>query len=98
MTTLMRNLWRNLVGSGRNEPQLVAATTSERARRAPGPAVEIAPNDPIIAYFQSAPGAVEIDKLTLDRGTIEATIKHKGQVVSGSCPLSKLEKLKPAGK
>ncbi len=68
----MRNLWRNLVGSGRNEPQLVAATTSVRARHAPGPAVEIAPNDPIIAYFQSAPGAVEIDKLTLDSPALRA--------------------------
>ena len=50
----------------------MAATTSERARRAPGPAVEIAPNDPIIAYFQSAPGAVEIDKLTLDSPALRA--------------------------
>jgi serine phosphatase RsbU (regulator of sigma subunit)/anti-sigma regulatory factor (Ser/Thr protein kinase) len=68
----MRNLWRNLVGSGRNEPQLVAATMGERAQRAPGPAIEIAPNDPIIAYFQSAPGAVEIDKLTLDSPALRA--------------------------
>jgi serine phosphatase RsbU (regulator of sigma subunit)/anti-sigma regulatory factor (Ser/Thr protein kinase) len=68
----MRNLWRNLVGSGGNEPQMVAATTGERARRAPGPAIEIAPNDPIIAYFQSAPGAVEIDKLTLDSPALRA--------------------------
>ena len=68
----MRNLWRSLVGGGRNEPQMVAATTSEHARRAPGPTVEIAPNDPIIAYFQSAPGAVEIDKLTLDSPALRA--------------------------
>ena len=72
MTTLLRNLWRNLVGSGQNEPQVVATTTSERAGRAPRAAVEIAPNDPIIAYFQSAPGAVEIDKLTLDSPALRA--------------------------
>src|SRR6266849_581279 len=72
MTTLMRNLWRNLVGSGKSEPPLVAATVGERARRAPGPAIEIAPNDPIIAYFQSAPGAVEIEKLTLDSPALRA--------------------------
>jgi serine phosphatase RsbU (regulator of sigma subunit)/anti-sigma regulatory factor (Ser/Thr protein kinase) len=72
MTTLMRNLWRNLVGSDKSEPQLVAATVGERARRAPGPAIEIAPNDPVIAYFQSAPGAVEIDKLTLDSPALRA--------------------------
>ncbi len=72
MTTLLRTLWRNLVGSGKSEPQLVAATAGERARRAPAPAIEIAPNDPIIAYFQSAPGAVEIDKLTLDSPALRA--------------------------
>jgi serine phosphatase RsbU (regulator of sigma subunit)/anti-sigma regulatory factor (Ser/Thr protein kinase) len=72
MTTLMRNLWRNLVGSSKSEAPLVAATVGERARRAPGPAIEIAPNDPIIAYFQSAPGAVEIDKLILDSPALRA--------------------------
>jgi len=51
---------------------MVAATVGERAQRAPGPAIEIAPNDPIIAYFQSAPGAVEIDKLTLDSPALRA--------------------------
>jgi len=72
MTTLMRNLWRSLVGGGRNEPQVVAATIGARAQRAAGPSIEIAPNDPIIAYFQSAPGAVEIDKLTLDSPALRA--------------------------
>src|SRR5437764_14339491 len=72
MTTLLRNLWRNLVGGGRNEPQMVAATVDERAQGAPAPAVDIAPNDPIIAYFQSTPGAVEIDKLTLDSPALRA--------------------------
>jgi serine phosphatase RsbU (regulator of sigma subunit)/anti-sigma regulatory factor (Ser/Thr protein kinase) len=33
--------------------------------------VEIAPNDPIIAYFQSASGAVEIDTLELDSPALE---------------------------
>lgn len=72
MTTQLRNFWRSLVGSSKSEPQLVAATVGERTRRAPGPAVEIAPNDPIIAYFQSAPGAVVIDKLTLDSPALRA--------------------------
>ena len=35
-------------------------------------AVEIAPNDPIVAYFLSAPGVVEIDKLHLDSPTLRA--------------------------
>jgi len=32
----------------------------------------IAPDDPILAYFQSAPGPVEIDKLKLDSPALEA--------------------------
>jgi hypothetical protein len=40
--------------------------------RAAAPAVEIAPDDPIIAYFQNAPGAVEIDKLELDSPALRA--------------------------
>ena len=36
------------------------------------PAVDIAPNDPIVAYFLSAPGAVEIDKLHLELPALRA--------------------------
>ena len=40
---------------------------------APGGAVGgIAPDDPILAYFQSSPGPVEIDKLKLDSPALEA--------------------------
>lgn len=44
------------------------------ARALPGPtisqAVNIAPNDPLVAYFLSSPGAVEIDTLQLDSPTL----------------------------
>jgi serine phosphatase RsbU (regulator of sigma subunit)/anti-sigma regulatory factor (Ser/Thr protein kinase) len=36
------------------------------------PAVEISPNDPIVAYFQSAPGAVDLDGLELHSPALEA--------------------------
>ena len=36
------------------------------------PEVEIAPNDPIVAYFASASGVVEIDKLDLDSPALKA--------------------------
>jgi serine phosphatase RsbU (regulator of sigma subunit)/anti-sigma regulatory factor (Ser/Thr protein kinase) len=72
MTTLLRNFWQNLTGSGQREPQAVAATVTDRPARMAGPAVEIAPNDPIVAYFQSAPGAVEIDKLDFDSAGLRA--------------------------
>jgi serine phosphatase RsbU (regulator of sigma subunit)/anti-sigma regulatory factor (Ser/Thr protein kinase) len=72
MTTFLRNLWQNLVGGGQRETQLVAATVADRPSRGAAPAVEIAPNDPIVTYFQSAPGAVEIDKLDLDSAGLRA--------------------------
>ncbi len=45
------------------EPEHTDATTA--------PAVEIQPNDPIVAYFQSAPGAVDLDGLELDSPALE---------------------------
>jgi serine phosphatase RsbU (regulator of sigma subunit)/anti-sigma regulatory factor (Ser/Thr protein kinase) len=41
------------------------AETAQTPAEAP-PAVEIAPNDPLLAYFQGAPGAVDLDTLGLD--------------------------------
>jgi len=45
------------------EPEPTAATVV--------PVVEITPNDPIVAYFQSAPGAVDLDGLELDSPALE---------------------------
>ena len=55
-------------------------------QEAAGPELEIAPNDPIVAYFASASGVVEIDKLDLDspalRAMKEADIKVVVPLVS----------------
>jgi serine phosphatase RsbU (regulator of sigma subunit)/anti-sigma regulatory factor (Ser/Thr protein kinase) len=63
MTTIPSNLRRVL----RREPR-VAATEPVAARPGPveAPPVEIAPNDPLIAYFSGATGAVDIAALQLD--------------------------------
>ena len=39
--------------------------TSRRVRPQPTP-VDIAPDDPLVAYFLDTPGAVELDRLKLD--------------------------------
>ena len=52
-----------------SEPAAVAALEA--------PPVEIAPNDPIIAYFQGAPGAVDIEHLELDSPAL-ASLKEAG--------------------
>src|SRR4051794_24349944 len=49
-----------------------AAAEPERAAATAIPAVEISPNDPIVAYFQSAPGAVALDGLELDSPALDA--------------------------
>jgi serine phosphatase RsbU (regulator of sigma subunit) len=91
MTTQERKrqgFWQSLFGrDGRQEPreespELVVEAPSQE----PGPEVEIAPNDPIVAYFASASGVVEIDKLDLDspalRAMKEADIKVVVPLVS----------------
>ncbi len=92
MTTQERNrqgFWQSLFGrDGRQEtpdeeiPELVVEAPSQE----PGPEVEIAPNDPIVAYFASTSGVVEIDKLDLDspalRAMKEADIKVVVPLVS----------------
>ncbi len=72
MTTFFRNLWQNMSGGGRRETPEVVALVTDRPRHAPGPQVDIAPDDPIVGYFQTASGAVEIDKLTLDSPGLRA--------------------------
>ncbi len=44
----------------------LVAPTEPAAEATAAPVVEISPNDPIVAYFQSAPGAVDLDGLELE--------------------------------
>src|ERR687897_1749362 len=66
MTALTRSVRRKLKRSGRATGASIEATpvaATGAAERAP---VEIGPNDPLLAYFQSASEAVDIDALELD--------------------------------
>src|SRR5215212_5147325 len=69
MTTQERSrqgFWQSLLGrDGRKAPEEPPAVT-EPSQQLAAPEVEIAPNDPIVAYFASASGVVELDKLDLD--------------------------------
>src|SRR5688500_19272471 len=93
MTTQEKNrqgFWQSLFG--RDEGQEPREEVPEPVMEAPPqeavPEVEIAPNDPIVAYFASASGMVEIDKLDLDspalRAMKEADIKVVVPLVSRS--------------
>ena len=81
-----RGFWQNLLGGdGRNGPQEPPAV-AEPSQQLAAPEIEIAPNDPIVPYFASASGVVEIDKLDLDspalRAMKEADIKVVVPLVS----------------
>ena len=71
MATQERNrqgFWQSLFGrDGRQAaPEEIPEPVMEAPSQEPTPEVEIAPNDPIVAYFASASGVVEIEKLDLD--------------------------------
>src|SRR5215204_214516 len=91
MTTQERSrqgFWQSLFGRDeKQEPQEeIPAPVVETPLQEAGPELEIAPNDPIVAYFASASGVVEIDKLDLDspalRAMKEADIKVVVPLVS----------------
>src|ERR671934_2102909 len=65
---------RRIVTRGRTAPTLTAAVTPEPPAEAAEPAaapLEIAPNDPIIPFFQSAAGAVDLDELDLESPALD---------------------------
>ncbi len=72
MAARITSFWRNLGGRRRHEPQVAPQPVAERPRQAAAPAIDIAPDDPIIAYFQTASGAVDIDKVELESPALEA--------------------------
>jgi serine phosphatase RsbU (regulator of sigma subunit)/anti-sigma regulatory factor (Ser/Thr protein kinase) len=67
MTTLLRNFKLGF-GKARSERPLapVAAVTDRPRGTATVRSLDLAPTDPLVAYFRSSPGVVEIDKLHLD--------------------------------
>ena len=56
---------RNRMPRMRAQPNQVAKPT-HRFATTQSPAVDIAPDDPLVAYFLNTPGAVELDRLRLD--------------------------------
>src|SRR5258707_9086473 len=72
MATLIQLLRQRRVGQGKRESKMIRMPGGELSRQMASPAVDIAPNDPIVAYFLSAPGAVEIDKLHLESPSLRA--------------------------
>src|SRR5438094_6228895 len=69
MGTLLQSLRQRWIGRSRSEEQMnktKRAAGAVRTRQVEAPIVDIAPNDPLVAYFLSTSGAVEVDKLNLN--------------------------------
>ena len=73
-----RGFWQNLLGrDGRKAPGPEASAVAEPSQQVAGPELDIAPNDPILAYLASVSGVVEIEKLDLDSPAL-AAMKEAG--------------------
>src|SRR6476620_981049 len=75
MVTLIQNLRQIGSRKGRREaqPETVAASMTQRSIRTQvAPAVDIAANDPLVAYFLGSTGAVELEHIRLESPALEA--------------------------
>jgi serine phosphatase RsbU (regulator of sigma subunit)/anti-sigma regulatory factor (Ser/Thr protein kinase) len=72
MTTRLLHFWHVLSRQRQREPEVLPELVAQRPRATPTTPLQIAPNDPLIAYFLSAPGAVEIGKLSLESPALHA--------------------------
>ncbi|HEX9440709.1 MAG TPA: SpoIIE family protein phosphatase [Roseiflexaceae bacterium] len=70
MTTRWQTFLQALTRRNEQAPPAARAPLAEPPQAVP--AVEIAPNDPIIAYFLHAPGVAEVDKLSLTSPALAA--------------------------
>jgi serine phosphatase RsbU (regulator of sigma subunit) len=67
-----RGFWQNLLRrEGRKAPEEVPAD-AEPSEQVAAPELEIAPNDPILAYLASVSGVVEVQKLDFDSPALRA--------------------------
>ena len=64
IVTSIRKPWQLLRRTRSDEPRSVETPVIA------GPTVEIAPNDPLIAYLESSPGATELDGLALESAAL----------------------------
>ncbi len=72
MTTKIQSMWQALVGSNGRSDAPVDTIEDIVSQHSVVEAVDIAPNDPIVGYFQTVNNVVEIDKLTLDSPAVQA--------------------------
>ncbi len=73
MATLLQRLQQMRLGRTKKDAQAIQIPgTVSRSQKSAASFFDIAPYDPLTAYFLSAPGAVEIDKLRMDSPALKA--------------------------
>src|SRR5947208_7037146 len=68
--------WRRVLGRTRPAVEHLEVREAPSLQQLVAPSVDIAPNDPLVAYFQGAAGAVDLEALELDspaRAALRAT-------------------------
>jgi serine phosphatase RsbU (regulator of sigma subunit)/anti-sigma regulatory factor (Ser/Thr protein kinase) len=70
MASLLQSVKR--IWPARKTSETVESRKPAERLRQVAPPIDIAPDDPIVAYFLSAPGAVEVEKLHLDSPALQA--------------------------
>ena len=72
MATILQRLRIRRGGSAKRESEVIQIRNVDQNQQMMLPPMDIAPNDPIVAYFLSAPGAIEVDKLHLASPALQA--------------------------
>jgi serine phosphatase RsbU (regulator of sigma subunit)/anti-sigma regulatory factor (Ser/Thr protein kinase) len=72
MATLFQSLRQAWGGRQRREAVVHQPVVVEKPRDVETPALDIAPDDPLVAFFQSSPSPIEVDKLHIDSPTVQA--------------------------
>jgi len=77
MSVETRTFWQRLTGQGRVRSESAKPDAQDRPMITLRPPVEIAPDDPLVAYFLSNPGSVEVNRLNMDSPALRA-LKEEG--------------------
>src|SRR2546423_835202 len=72
MATILQRLRIRRGGLAKGESEVIQIRDAGQNQQMMASPMDIAPNDPIVAYFLSAPGAIEVDKLHLASPALQA--------------------------
>lgn len=90
MNKKLRNPWRVFTRRANRNRRAAASPAAYRSRRVATEGLEIAPDDPIVAYFQSVTNPVDVDDLDLDSPALRAIKAADMKVIVPLCSQGEL--------